>query len=101
MFSSRHQDEIEAVTGMVDLAASDKGCSRFWRRNSHSNTRREGRGAFNRGGLYEIPAYTPNKLVDPTGAGDAFIGVFWQNTFGAKKLSMVCVCWSRGGLNCC
>ena len=28
------------------------------------------------GTAYEIPAYTPNKIVDPTGAGDAFIGGF-------------------------
>jgi sugar/nucleoside kinase (ribokinase family) len=27
-------------------------------------------------GLFRIPAYTPERVVDPTGAGDAFIGAF-------------------------
>lgn len=39
---------------------------------------KSGRGAdlLSDEGLFRIPAYKPKRLVDPTGAGDAFIGAF-------------------------
>jgi sugar/nucleoside kinase (ribokinase family) len=53
------------------------------------------------GAMYEIPAYTPNKLVDPTGAGDAFIGGFFGRICSWQRSPMVCMCWFSASLNGC
>jgi sugar/nucleoside kinase (ribokinase family) len=70
------QDEIEAATSMTNLKEAIKAVHDFGVETVIVTLGARGAVLSVEGTAYEIPAYTPNKLVDPTGAGDAFIGGF-------------------------
>jgi sugar/nucleoside kinase (ribokinase family) len=70
------QDEIEAATSMTNLKEAIKAVHDFGVETVIVTLGARGAVLSVEGTAYEIPAYTPNKIVDPTGAGDAFIGGF-------------------------
>jgi sugar/nucleoside kinase (ribokinase family) len=70
------QDEIEAATSVANLKEAIKAVHDFGVETVIVTLGARGAVLSVEGTAYEIPAYTPNKLVDPTGAGDAFIGGF-------------------------
>jgi sugar/nucleoside kinase (ribokinase family) len=80
------QDEIEAVTGVADLKAAIKAVHDFGVETVIVTLGAKGAVLSVEGTAYEIPAYTPNKLVDPTGAGDAFIGGFLAEYVRVKEI---------------
>lgn len=83
--------EIEAVTGMADLQQAIKAVHDFGVETVIVTLGVKGAILSIGGAIYEIPAYTPNKLVDPTGAGDAFIGVFLAEYTRGKE-ALWCAC---------
>jgi sugar/nucleoside kinase (ribokinase family) len=85
------QDEIEAVTGMVGLQPAIKAVHDFGVETVIVTQGAKGTVLSISGAIYEIPAYTPSKLVDPTGAGDAFIGVFLAEYVRGKE-ALWCAC---------
>jgi len=80
------QDEIEAVTGVADLKAAIRAVHDFDVEAVIVTLGAKGAVLSVEGTAYEIPAYTPNKLVDPTGAGDAFIGGFLAEYVRGKEI---------------
>ena len=80
------QDEIEAVTGVADLKAAIRTVHDFGVETVIVTLGAKGAVLSVEGTAYEIPAYTPNKLVDPTGAGDAFIGGFLAEYVRGKEI---------------
>jgi len=85
------QDEIEAVTGVADLKSAIKAVHDFDVEIVIVTLGMKGAVLSIGGAMYEIPAYTPNKLVDPTGAGDAFIGGFLAEYVRGKE-ALWCAC---------
>ncbi|MEM3054834.1 MAG: PfkB family carbohydrate kinase [Candidatus Bathyarchaeia archaeon] len=69
-------EEIEAVTGQRELKYCIKAVHDFGVETVIVTLGRKGAALSIDGTIYNIPAYKPNKIIDPTGAGDAFIGGF-------------------------
>jgi len=80
------QDEIEAVTGVADLKAAIRAVHDFSVKTVIVTLGAKGAALSVEGTTYEIPAYTPCNLVDPTGAGDAFIGGFLAEYVRGKEI---------------
>lgn len=70
------KNEIEAVTGYSDLHSAIKAVHDHGVEAVLVTLGDKGVVLSFEGTVYEIPACKPEKLVDPTGAGDAFIGGF-------------------------
>ncbi|MEM3581017.1 MAG: PfkB family carbohydrate kinase [Candidatus Bathyarchaeia archaeon] len=85
------REEIEAVTGVADLQSAIKAVHDFGAEIVIVTMGMKGAVLSIGGAAYEIPAFTPNKLVDPTGAGDAFIGGFLAEYVRGKEASW-CAC---------
>lgn len=85
------RDEIEAVTGVADLQSAIKAVHDFGAEIVIVTMGMKGAVLSIGGEAYEIPAFTPNKLIDPTGAGDAFIGGFLAEYIRGKE-ALWCVC---------
>lgn len=85
------REEIEAVTGLTDLHAAIKAVHDFGVETVIVTMGVKGAVLSINGTVYEIPAYTPDKLVDPTGAGDAFIGGFLAEYVRGKE-ALWCAC---------
>ncbi len=85
------RDEIEAATGMADLQSAIKVVHDFGVEIVIITMGMKGAVLSIGGAVYEIPACTPNKLVDPTGAGDAFIGGFLAEYVRGKE-ALWCAC---------
>jgi len=85
------QDEIEAVTGVADLKSAIKAVHDFGVEIVIVTLGVKGALLSIGGAVYEIPAYAPNKIVDPTGAGDAFIGGFLAEYVRGKE-ALWCAC---------
>ena len=90
VYKSSH-DEIEAVTGVADLKLAIKTVHDFGVEIVIVTLGMKGAVLSIGGAIYEIPAYTPNKLIDPTGAGDAFIGGFLAEYVRSKE-ALWCAC---------
>ena len=69
-------EEIEAVTGQRELKSAIKAVHDFGVETVIVTLGMKGAVLSIEGTFYNIPAYKPNKVVDPTGAGDAFMGGF-------------------------
>jgi len=69
-------EEIEAVTGQRELKSAIKSVHDFGVETVMVTLGMKGAVLSIEGTIYNIPAYKPNKIVDPTGAGDAFMGGF-------------------------
>ena len=85
------KDEIEAVTGLTDLQAAIKAVHDFGVETVIVTMGMKGILISINGTTYEIPAYTANKLVDPTGAGDTFMGGFLAEYVRGKEV-LWCAC---------
>jgi sugar/nucleoside kinase (ribokinase family) len=68
--------EIEAVTNQSDLNSAIKTIHDYGAKAVIVTLGMKGAVLSVEGNVYNIPAYIPPKIVDPTGAGDAFIGGF-------------------------
>jgi sugar/nucleoside kinase (ribokinase family) len=69
-------EEIEAVTGRRELKSAIKLVHDFGVETVIVTLGMKGAVLSIEGTIYNIQAYKPNKIVDPTGAGDAFMGGF-------------------------
>ncbi|MEM2947480.1 MAG: PfkB family carbohydrate kinase [Candidatus Bathyarchaeia archaeon] len=85
------REEVEAVTGVADLQSAIKTVHDFGAEIVIVTMGMKGAVLSIGGAAYEIPAYTPNKLVDPTGAGDVFIGGFLAEYVRGKE-ALWCAC---------
>ncbi len=68
--------EIEVVTGMPDAPSAIKAVRDLGVKIVIVTLGAKGAMISVENTVHEVPAYEPQKLVDPTGAGDAFIGGF-------------------------
>ncbi|MEM2319422.1 MAG: PfkB family carbohydrate kinase, partial [Candidatus Bathyarchaeia archaeon] len=85
-------DEIEAVTGQRDLKSAVNRVHDYGVENVIVTLGAKGAILSVEGTMYNVPAYPPSKVVDPTGAGDAFIGGFLaEYVKGGDSLWCACV----------
>jgi sugar/nucleoside kinase (ribokinase family) len=86
------QAEIEAVTNQSDLNVAIKAIHDYGVKTVIVSLGIKGAVLSVEGNLYNIPAYKSEKIVDPTGAGDAFIGGFLVEYINdANYLRCACV----------
>ena len=85
-------NEIKAVTELPDLESAIKGVHDCGVRIAIVTLGMKGAALSVEGTRYNIPPCTPAKVVDPTGAGDAFIGGFLaEYVNGENVLRCACV----------
>jgi sugar/nucleoside kinase (ribokinase family) len=85
-------NEIKAVTDLTDLDLAIKGVHDCGVKIVIVTLGAKGAVLSVEGSRYDVPACTPNKIVDPTGAGDAFIGGFLaEYVNGENTLRCACV----------
>lgn len=84
-------EEIEAVTGQVDLKSAIKFVHDFGVETVIVTLGIKGAVISIDETFYEIPSYKPNKVLDPTGAGDAFMGGFLAEYIRGED-SFWCAC---------
>ena len=84
-------DEIEIVTGLSDLNSAIKAIHDYGAETVIVTLGAEGAVLSVEKALYKIPSYKLGKLVDPTGAGDVFIGGFLAE-YVCGKDSLWCAC---------
>jgi sugar/nucleoside kinase (ribokinase family) len=68
--------EIQALTGLSDVNAAIKTVHEYGPKIVIVTLGAEGAAVFVEDKIHTVPAFKPEKIVDPTGAGDAFIGGF-------------------------
>jgi sugar/nucleoside kinase (ribokinase family) len=85
------QDEIEAVTGEADLKSAIKAVHDFGVETIIVTLGMKGAVLSVDGAIYNVPAYTSDKIIDPTGAGDAFMGGFLAEYIRGED-SLWCAC---------
>lgn len=85
------QEEIEAVTGETDLKLAIKAVHDFGVETVMVTLGMKGAALSVDGAVYNVPAYTSSKIVDPTGAGDAFMGGFLAEYIRGED-SLWCAC---------
>jgi len=68
--------EIKAVTNQSELNSAIKAIHDYGAKAVIVTLGMKGAMLSVEGDVYNIPAYKPEKIIDPTGAGDAFIGGF-------------------------
>jgi sugar/nucleoside kinase (ribokinase family) len=84
--------EIEAVTGQSNLDRAIKAIHDYGVEAVIVTLGMNGAVFSVEGNVYNIPAFKPEKVVDPTGAGDAFIGGFLVEYINdANYLRCACV----------
>jgi sugar/nucleoside kinase (ribokinase family) len=92
--------EIGAVTGQSELSAAMKAVHNLGVKIVIVTLGANGAAVSVEGAIHNVPAYKPDKPVDPTGAGDAFIGGFlaeyvrgedcaWCSCIGSAAASLV------------
>jgi sugar/nucleoside kinase (ribokinase family) len=92
--------EIETLTGLSDLDSAIKAVKNRGVNIVIVTLGAEGALVAVEDTIHRVPAYKPEKLVDPTGAGDAFIGAFlaeyargedcaWCSQVGSAAASLV------------
>jgi len=85
-------DEIKAVTGLSDLNSAIKAVHDCGVKTVIVTLGLKGAVLSIEETAYSIPAHKPEKVVDPTGAGDVFIGGFLaEYTRGEDSLWCACV----------
>jgi sugar/nucleoside kinase (ribokinase family) len=84
-------EELKAATGMSDLKMAIKTVHDFGVETVIVTMGAKGAILSIDGAEYDVPAYPPNRLVDPTGAGDAFIGGFLAE-YVRDKEAFWCAC---------
>ena len=92
--------EIQATTGMVELNAAMKAIHENGAKIVIVTLGENGAAISVENTIHKVSTYTPEKLVDPTGAGDTFIGAFlaeyvrgedcaWCSYVGSAAASLV------------
>jgi sugar/nucleoside kinase (ribokinase family) len=92
--------EIQTLTGLSDVDSAIKALHNHGVRIVIVTLGAEGAVVSVEDTIHRVPAYKPEKLVDPTGAGDAFIGAFlaeyargedcaWCSHVGSAAASLV------------
>jgi sugar/nucleoside kinase (ribokinase family) len=85
-------NEIEAVTGLSDIASAIEAVHGLGVKIVIVTLGSEGSMVSVGDTTYKVPAYKPEKVVDPTGAGDAFMGGFLaEYVYGENYLRCACV----------
>jgi len=84
-------DEIKAVTGLTDLDSAIKGLHDCGVGIIIVTLGSKGAALSIEGARYDVPAAKPAKLVDPTGAGDAFVGGFLAEYVNGENI-LRCAC---------
>jgi len=84
-------DEIRAITDLPDLDSAIKGLHDCGISTVIVTLGSKGAVVSDHGTQYNIPAVEPAKLVDPTGAGDVFIGGFLAEYANDENI-MRCAC---------
>jgi len=84
-------DEIRKVAGLEDLRSAMEKIHDYGARIVIVTRGMKGSALLFERGLYTVPACKPKVLVDPTGAGDAFIGAFLAE-YLQKKNPTWCAC---------
>jgi sugar/nucleoside kinase (ribokinase family) len=79
--------EIEAVTGLSELTSAIKAVHDSGAKIVVVTLGAKGAVVSVEGAVHEVPAFTPQRLVDPTGAGDAFIGGFLAEYVRGEDIS--------------
>jgi sugar/nucleoside kinase (ribokinase family) len=86
------RSEIEAATGLSDVASAMEAVHKLGVKMVIVTLGGEGSVVSVDGDTYRIPAYQSEKIVDPTGAGDAFMGGFLaEYVYGENYLRCGCV----------
>jgi sugar/nucleoside kinase (ribokinase family) len=83
--------EIKTVTEISDIKSAIKAIHDFGVKTVIVTLGVRGALLSAEGSLHQIPAYKPEKIVDPTGAGDAFIGGFLAELVKGKGV-LWCAC---------
>jgi len=83
--------EIQAVAGSRDLKSAMKQISDYAPRIVIATRGIEGSMLFSDDQFYDIPACKSKVIVDPTGAGDAYIGAFLAEYVRQKDI-LWCAC---------
>jgi sugar/nucleoside kinase (ribokinase family) len=84
--------EVEAVTGLSEPDAAIELLHKFGVKTVIVTLGEDGAVVSVEDTTYYAPAYKPEKIVDPTGAGDAFIGGFLaEYVYGENYLRCACV----------
>lgn len=92
--------EIQAITGLSELGSAVKTIHDYGVKIVIVTLGAKGAAVSVEDTVHNVPVFKPNKLVDPTGAGDAFIGSFlaeyvrgedcsWCSCVGAATASLV------------
>lgn len=85
------EDEIEAVTGEADLKSAIKTVHDYGVGTVIVTLGMKGAVLSVDGAIYNVPAYKSDKIIDPTGAGDAFMGGFLAEYIRGED-SLWCAC---------
>ena len=85
------QSEIQAVTGQTDLVSAVESVHNHGVKIVIVTLGSEGALLSVEGTRYDVPACVPAKLVDPTGAGDAFISGFLSEYVNGENI-LRCAC---------
>jgi len=92
--------EIQAVTGLSDIDSAVKAVHEYGVKIVIVTLKANGAAVSVEDTIHKVPAYKPEKVIDPTGAGDAFIGSFlaeyvngedcsWCSYVGSAAASLV------------
>jgi len=92
--------EIQAVTGLSDIDSAVKAVHEYGVKIVIVTLKANGAAVSVEDTIHNVPAYKPEKVIDPTGAGDAFIGSFlaeyvnvedcsWCSYVGSAAASLV------------
>ena len=84
-------EEIKTVTGQSDLSQAIKAVHDLGPETVIATLGGKGAALSVQGTLYNIPACASEKVVDPTGAGDVFMGAFLTE-YTRQKDSLWCAC---------
>ena len=91
------QNELFALTGQSELKPAIKAIHDFGVQTVIVTMGSKGSVLSVGGGQYNIAACPSQVFVDPTGAGDVFIGGFLTEYLRQKEYNLVCVCWFSCG----
>ncbi|HVO36709.1 MAG TPA: carbohydrate kinase family protein, partial [Candidatus Acidoferrum sp.] len=83
--------EIEAVTGISELNSAIKTIHDYGVEVVIVTLGAKGSVVSADGAVYDVPACPPDRIVDPTGAGDAFMGGFLAEYVNGRNL-LRCAC---------
>jgi sugar/nucleoside kinase (ribokinase family) len=84
-------EEIQTITGFSEIGRAAKAIHDYGVSIVIATLGERGAAVSVEGSMHNVPAFKPVKLVDPTGAGDAFIGGFLAE-YVRKKDCLWCSC---------